>query len=712
MAYRFSIATLLLAGATCLAAPAWAGQAGAPRANPFAAPSTLPFEAPRFDLITDADYQPAFETAMQQHLAEVSRIADNPAAPTFDNTITALEKSGRMLERVSLAFFGVVQANTNDTLDKVQEAVAPKLSQHQDAINLNPKLFARVKTLWAKRTSLKLTAEQAQVLKIYYDGFVHAGAELSAADQTKLKALNTQLASLETSFQQKLLAAAKAGALVVDDKAKLAGLSDGEIAAAAAAAKDRKLDGKWVIPLQNTTQQPALEDMTDRATREALFNNGWTRAEKGDANDTRAAIQQIAQFRAEKAKLLGYPNWAAYTLYDQMARTPEAASSFMRQLAAATAPAQKQDAAELQAQIDATGGKFQLKPWDWDHYAEQVRKAKYDLDQNEVKPYFELKTVLEQGVFYAANQLYGVSFKPRSDIPVYQPDVTVYTVYDKDGSELGLMYFDYFKRDNKSGGAWMSNFVNQSKLLGTKPVVYNVANFTKPAAGQPALISSDDVTTMFHEFGHALHGLFASQIYPSVSGTNVARDFVEFPSQFNEHWAWDPKVLAHYAKDYRTGAPMPATLVDKIKKAAKFNQGYALGEVVAAAMLDMDWHSLPASAGKQDVDQFEAKALAATGLDVANVPPRYRSSYFLHIWSNGYSAGYYAYLWTQMLEHDSYHWFMDHGGLTRENGQRFRDMILSKGHTEDYGPMFKAFYGKDPDVGPMLEEHGLTPPAK
>ncbi|WEK44792.1 MAG: M3 family metallopeptidase [Candidatus Sphingomonas colombiensis] len=709
MAFRFLISSALLAGTACLALPA-AAQSG--RANPFAAPSTLPFQAPRFDQINDSDYQPAFDTAMQQQLAEVAKIADNPAAPTFDNTIVALERSGRMLERVNLAFFGVVQANTNDTLDKVQEAVAPKLSQHQDAINLNPKLFRRVKAVWDKRAALKLTPEQAQVLKVYYDGFVHAGAELSAADQVKLKEYNTKLAGLETSFQQKLLAAAKAGALVVDDKAKLAGLDDGQIAAAGSAAHDRKLDGKWVIPLQNTTQQPSLEDMTDRTTREALFNSGWTRAEKGDANDTRTAIQQIAQLRAEKAKLLGYPNWAAYTLYDQMARTPEAASGFMRQLAAATAPAQKQEAAELQAQIDATGGKFQLKPWDWDHYSAQVRKAKYDLDQNEIKPYFELKTVLEDGVFYAANQLYGITFKKRTDIPVYQPDVTVYTVYDKDGSELGLMYFDYFKRDNKNGGAWMSNFVNQSKLLGTKPVVYNVANFTKPATGQPALISSDDVTTMFHEFGHALHGLFASQTYPAVSGTNVARDFVEFPSQFNEHWAWDPKVLAHYAKDYRTGAPMPATLVDKIKKAAKFNQGYALGEVVAAAMLDMDWHSLPAGSPKQDVDAFEAKSLAATGLDVTDVPPRYRSSYFLHIWSNGYSAGYYAYLWTQMLEHDAYHWFMANGGMNRENGQRFRDMILSKGHTEDYAPMFKAFYGKDPDVGPMLEEHGLTAPTK
>jgi peptidyl-dipeptidase Dcp len=702
----------LVAGATAAFAATPTKTAAGARANPFATVSTLPFQAPRFDLIKDSDYQPAFETAMAQHLAEVLKIANNPAAPTFDNTIGAMEKSGRMLDRVSLAFFGVVGANTNDVLDKVQEAEAPKLSQHQDAINLNPKLFARVKTLWDKQASLGLTAEQAQVLKLYYDGFVHAGAQLSLADQTKLKALNTKLASLETSFQQKLLAAAKAGALVVDDKAKLAGLDEGKVAAAAGAAKERKLDGKYVITLQNTTQQPDLEDMTDRATREALFNQSWTRAEKGDANDTRPVIQQLAELRAQKAQLLGYPNWAAYTLYDQMAKTPEAASGFMQQLATATAPEQKREAAELQAQIKKTGGDFALKPWDWDHYAAQVRQAKYDLDQNEVKPYFELKTVLEQGVFYAAGQLYGLTFKPRTDIPVYQPDVMVYTVYDKDGSELGLMYFDYFKRDNKNGGAWMSNFVGQSKLLGTKPVIYNVANFTKPAAGQPALISSDDVTTMFHEFGHALHGLFADQTYPTVSGTNTARDWVEFPSQFNEHWALDPKVLAHYAKNYKTGAPIPPALVDKIKKAAKFNQGYTLGETIAAAMLDMDWHSLPATAGKQDVDQFEKAALAKTGLDITDVPPRYRSSYFLHIWANGYSAGYYAYLWTQMLEHDAYHWFVDHGGLTRENGQRFRDMILSKGHTEDYGPMFKAFYGKDPDVGPMLEEHGLEPAAK
>jgi len=703
-----SAALLLVSGPAFAAAIA---QSPAP-AGPFADASTLPFQAPRFDLIKDGDYQPGFEQAMAIHMAEVRKIADNPAAPTFDNTIVPLETAGRMLDRVSMAFYGVVQANTNDTLDKVQAAEAPRLSQHQDAINLDAKLFARVQAIYAKRASLKLTPEQAMLLKVDHQQFVHAGAQLSDADKAKLKDYNTQLSTLETAFQQKLLAATKAGALVVDDKSKLAGLDAGAIGAAEVAAKDRKLDGKLVLPLQNTTQQPALESLTDRSTREALFGQSWTRAEKGDANDTRATIVQIAQLRAQKAALLGYPNWAAYVLSDQMAKTPQAALTFMKQLVPATAAEQKREAAEIQQVIAKDGQSFTLKPWDWELYSEQVRKAKYDLDQAQVKPYFELHTVLEQGVFYAANQMYGLTFKRRTDIPVYQPDVMTYTVYDKDGSELGLMYFDYFKRDNKSGGAWMSNFVGQSKLLGTKPVIYNVANFSKPAAGQPALISSDDVTTMFHEFGHALHGLFADQVYPTLSGTSVARDFVEFPSQFNEHWALDPKVFAHYAKNYQTGAPMPQALVDKIKKSAQFDQGYTLGELIAAATLDMDWHALPASAPRQDVDQFESAALGKMGLDIADVPPRYRTSYFAHIWAGGYSAGYYAYLWTQMLDHDAYHWFMDHGGLTRANGQRFRDLVLSRGHTLDYGPMFKAFYGKDPDIGPMLQEHGLEPGAK
>ena len=693
------------AAAGCLVASVAHG--ALPASNPFAKPSSLPFQAPRFDLIKDGDYQPAIEAGIAEQSVEIVRIANSKAAPTFDNVIGAMERSGRLLDRATSAFFGIVQANTNPALDKVQEVDTPKLTAHSDSIYLNHKLFARVQALYAKRKSLKLTPEQRQLLDVYHANFIHAGAQLNLADQAKLRKLNTQIATLETAFQQKLLAAAKDGALVVDDKSRLAGLDDNAIAAAAKDATERKLDGKYVLPLQNTTQQPALQDLANRATREALFKQSWTRAEKGDANDTRSVIQQIAWLRAQKAKLLGFPTWADYVLQDQMAKTPQAAKSFMSQLLPPLAEEQKSEVAELQKTIRAGGEDFELKPWDWERYSERVRKAKYDLDQNEVKPYLELNAVLEKGVFYAANQLYGLTFKRRTDIPVYQPDVMVYTVYDKDGSELGLMYFDYFKRDNKSGGAWMSNFVGQSYALKTKPVIYNVANFTKPASGQPALITFDDATTMFHEFGHALHGLFASQEYPTLSGSNTARDWVEFPSQFNEHWALDPKVLANYAKDYRTGAPMPQALVDKIKKAAKFNQGYALGETVEAALLDMDWHSLPASAPKQDVDVFEKKALDTMGLDTVNVPPRYRSSYFLHIWANGYSAGYYAYLWTQMLEHDSYHWFMDHGGLTRENGERFRNLILSRGHTQDYGAMFRAFYGKDPDIGPMLEEHGL-----
>ncbi|GGB41077.1 dipeptidyl carboxypeptidase II [Sphingomonas metalli] len=708
-------ATILLMSTTALAqtaktpaktpAPA---TAALPATNPFAQASSLPFQAPPFDRIKSSDYAPALRAGMAAQRQEINAITRARSAPTFENTIAAMERSGRLLERAAMAFYGVVGANTDDTLQKTQADLAPAFAAHQDAINLDPALFARVKTLYDQRQSLGLTAEQLQVLTLTYENMVRAGALLSPADKVTLSRYNAQLSTLETAFQQKLLAAAKAGALVVDDKAKLAGLSEGEIAAAAAAAKARGLSGKYVLTLQNTTQQPALASLTDRATREALFNASWTRAAKGDANDTRDTIAQIALLRAQKAKLLGFPTWADYVLQDQMAKTPKTALGFMQQLGTPVAAEQRREAAELQAQIKATGGEFTLKPWDWDFYSEQVRKAKYDLNQDELKPYFEINKVLNDGVFYAANQLYGLTFKRRTDIPVYQPDVMVYEVDEANGTPVGLMYFDYWKRDNKNGGAWMSNFVNQSKLIGTKPVIYNVANFTKPAAGQPALISFDDVTTMFHEFGHALHGLFANQTYPSVSGTNTARDFVEFPSQFNEHWALDPKVLPHYAVNYRDGSVIPQALVDKIKRAGTFNSGYSFGEALAAAEMDMSWHSLTAADGKQNADAFETKALAATGLDVADVPPRYRSTYFLHIWGNGYSAGYYAYSWTKMLSANAFNWFEQHGGMTRENGQRFRDMILSKGHTEDYAPMFRAFNGADPQVGPLLKDLGLN----
>ena len=688
------------------------------RVNPFLAPSTLSFQAPPFDKITDADYQPAIMEGIRQQLAEVDNIANDTAPPTFENTYVALEKTGALLNRVYAVFNGVSGANTDDTLQKVQEAVAPKLSELADAIHLNDKLFARIDKVYSERAKLHLDPESQRLVEVVHAQFVHAGAKLSAADKARLKALNTEDATLEAAFTNKLLGAANAGALVVDGKTKLAGMSDADIAAAAQAAKARGLDGKWVISLQNTTQQPALQELSDRTVRKQLFEASWNRAEHGDANDTRATIERLAQLRAEKAKLLGFPNFAAWTLQDQMAKTPAHVLSFLHKVTPAAVARARSEARAIQATIDKDQkslGKpaFKLEPWDWQRYAEQVRKAKYDLDENQIKPYFELDNVLKNGVFYAAHQLYGLTFKERRDIPVYQPDVRVFEVFDKDGAPLALFYCDYFKRDNKNGGAWMDNFVGQSKLLGTKPVIYNVANFTKPAPGQPALLSWDDVITMFHEFGHGLHGMFADEEYPTLSGTNTARDWVEFPSQFNEHWASDPGVFAHFAKNYKTDAPMPAALVAKMRKAGKFNKGYDMTELVAASLLDMEWHTLPASAPLQNADKFEVAALKKDKVDLSYVPPRYRSSYFLHIWSNGYSAGYYAYAWTQMLADDAFGWFREHGGLTRANGDRFRAMILSRGNSEDLAKMYRDWRGRNPTITAMLIDRGLkTEPKK
>ncbi|MCG6963729.1 MAG: peptidyl-dipeptidase Dcp [Acidobacteria bacterium] len=711
-------ATFAVAGALALAvmsmSPALAGQSTSTakaspmkHENPFFSPSTLLFQAPPFDKIEDADFKPALEEGMKRQLAEVQQIADNPEPPTFENTLVALEESGQLLTRVSLVFNAMTGANTNPTLQALDEEMAPKLAALQDAIYLNPKLFQRVETLYGKREKLKLDHESAWLLKYYHQEFVHAGAKLSDSDKAELKKLNAEEATLTTRFTNQLLAANKAGALVVKDKAKLDGMSEGAVAAAAQAAAARGLKGGWVLPLQNTTQQPALQYLKSRAVRRKLFEASWTRTEHGDANDTRAIVRRLAQLRAEKAKLLGFPTYAAWKLEDQMAKTPGAVDAFLGKLVPPATKKARREAADIQAAINKAGGTFELEPYDWNFYAEKVRKARFDLDESQIKPYFELDRVLRDGVFYAAHELYGISFKERHDLPVYQKDVRVFEVFDSDGSPLGLFYCDYFARDNKSGGAWMDNFVEQSKLLGTHPVVFNVTNFTKPAPGQPALLSYDDVTTMFHEFGHALHGLFADQMYPSLSGTKVARDFVELPSQFNEHWALYPKILAHYAVNYKTGKPMPKELVAKIKKAAKFNQGYLLTELLEAASLDMSWHELPASAPEQNVDKFEKSALEKADLALHAVPPRYRSSYFAHIFGGGYAAGYYAYLWTEMLDDDVYAWFGEHGGLTRQNGQRFRDMILSRGHTEDYDKMFRDFRGREPSITPMLEDRGL-----
>ncbi len=676
--------------------------------NPLMQPSTLPFGALPFDRISDSDYQPAIEAGMAQQLEEINAVADNPAPPTFDNTLVAMEKSGRLLDRANGAFGVEVATNSNPQLLRVREVVAPELAAHEDAIYLNPKLFARVDAIYKNLGRLALDPESRHLVITYYRRFVHAGADLPPAKQAQLRQINRQLATLQAAFQRKLLAGTAAAALVVKDRSQLAGLSESAIAAAEQAASAKGDPGGYLIALQNTTQQPSLTLLQNRATRQALFENSWTRTERNDDNDTRSTIAQMAKLRAEKAELLGYPNFAAYQLTQEMAQTPAAVQDFLQGLIAATRAKAAQEATEIQAQIDASGQHFQLEPYDWNFYAQQVRKAKYNVDDNEIRPYFELNNVLQNGLFYAANQLYGITFKERHDIPVWQSDVRVFEVFDKDGAPLALMYFDFFKRDNKQGGAWMNSFTNYSTLLGTKPVVYNVENIPKGPPGEPTLLTIDSVTGMFHEFGHALNAFFAVERYPSLSGTARPRDFVEFPSQFNEHWALYPSVLRHYAFNYKTHEPMPQELIDKMKRAAKFNEGYAMGESLAADQLDMAWHSLPASAPLQDVDAFEAHALQASGTDFPGVPPRYRSTYFAHIWASGYAAGYYAYMWSEMLDDDAYQWFLDHGGLTRANGQRFRDMILSRGDSEEYGPMFRAFYGKDPEVEPLLEFRGLT----
>ncbi|MEO7311432.1 MAG: peptidyl-dipeptidase Dcp [Chitinophagaceae bacterium] len=678
-----------------------------PVSNPFSKMSRLPYQAPPFDKITNADYKPALEAGITQQMAEIGKIADNTAAPTFENTVVAMEKTGQLLTRVNNVFNMVTGANTNPELQDLQEAIAPQLASLKDAIFLNTKLFKRFETVYNNCMKLKLDAESKRLVEVYYQAFLLAGAKLSEDDKTKMKDLNGEEALLSAKFGNQLLGAAKAGALVVDKASDLQGMGQSDLDAYAQNAKNKGLDGKWIVPLQNTTQQPPLKSLQVRSTRMDLFDASWNRAEMGDSNDTRSTIIRLSAIRAQQAKLMGFKNYAAWKLQDQMAKTPEAVDKFFAQLIPAVTAKAKEEAADIQAVIDQQKGGFKLEAYDWNFYSEQVRKTRYNLDESEIKPYFELNKVLEKGVFFAANQLYGLTFKERKDIPVYQDDVRVFEVYDKDGKAFALFYGDYFKRDNKSGGAWMSNVVGQSKLLGTHPVIYNVCNFNKPAAGQPALITFDDVTTMFHEFGHALHGLFASQKYPYLSGTSVARDYVEFPSQFNEHWALDPKVLKNYALHYTTGAPIPQALVDKIKKAGSFNKGYALTEAISAALLDMQWHKLAAGDVVKDVDDFEKKALHTTGLDLPQVPPRYRSTYFLHIWGNGYAAGYYAYQWTKMLEEDAYSWFREHGGLTRANGQRFRDLILSRGNTEEYNAMFKKFRGHAPDIKAMQEEMGL-----
>ena len=679
------VSVVMAAGALAVAGAVGQTKGEFGAGNPFYAKSGLPFEAPPYDKIKDADYEPAMIAGIEQEAAEMRAIANNPEAATFANTYVAMERSGALLNRASAAFSAVAGANTNPTIEQIQTDMAPKMAAHEDAIYLDAKLFGRVDAVYQRRAGLGLGAEDLRLVEVLHDRFVRAGAKLNDADKAKMKALNEEESKLTNAFNRRLLAATKAGGYVTTDKDALAGMIEAQIAAAGAAAKARGVDG-YAVTLQNTTQQPALAQLSVRGTRQALFERSWNRTERGDDNDTRATILRLVQVRAEKAKLLGFATYAAWKLQDQMAKTPEAAIHFMDALVpAATAEAiaeQKDIQALIAAQAGGSDKGFTVEPWDWEFYSEQVRKARFDLDEKETRPYFELNNVLQNGVFYAANKLYGVTFKERHDLPVWHPDVRVFEVFNPDGSHLAIFYCDYFKRDNKRGGAWMSSFVRQSKLLGTQPVVYNVANINKAAAGEPELITFSDVITMFHEFGHALHGMFANAEYPSLSGTSVPRDFVEFPSQFNEHWATYPEVFAHFAKHYKTGAAMPEELAAKIKKAATFNQGYELTELLAAAELDMQWHTLSAGVVPADTDVFEKAALEKKSLALEAVPPRYRSSYFAHVFGGGYAAGYYAYLWSEMLDDAAYHWFEENGGLTRANGDRFRAMVLSRG---EYG---------------------------
>ncbi|PVY86896.1 peptidyl-dipeptidase Dcp [Pantoea ananatis] len=676
------------------------------RQNPFFNVSSLPYHTPPFDQIQETDFLPALQAGMEEKRQEVLAIATNPEAATFLNTCEALEKSGQLLTRVSLVFNAMTSAHTSPYLQQVDEDIAPQLTALNDEIMLNRPLFSRIDQVYLQRNPLD--AESKRLVEVLWQRFQLAGANLPETQKQQLKALNQEAARLSTQFTNKLLAATKAGGLVVNDVQQLAGLSPSDLAVAQAAAAARGLENAWLLVLQNTTQQPALQSLEDRPTRQALFQAAMTRSEKNDDNDTRALVLRLAQVRAEQAKLLGFASFAAWQLQDQMAKTPDAAFAFMRNIVPAARARAEREAAAIQQTIDSQQGNFTLGAWDWNFYAEQVRRAQYDLDESQIKPYFELNSVLEKGVFWAATQLYGIQFTQRHDLPVYHPDVQVYEIFDTDGSGMALFYTDFFKRDSKGGGAWMSNFVNQSTLLDEKPVIYNVCNYTKPANGEPALLSWDDVITLFHEFGHTLHGLFASQRYPSLSGTETPRDFVEFPSQINEHWASEPHVFRHFARHYQTGEAMPAALHEKIIRAGKFNKGYEMTELLAAALLDLHWHSLEGKTPVQSVDAFEQQALRSDDIDLAAVPPRYRSSYFQHIWGGGYSAGYYAYIWTQMLADDGYQWFVEHGGLTRENGDIFRQKILSRGNSSDLKALYESWRGGAPQLEPMLKNRGLA----
>ena len=680
----------------------------------FNSDSPLPLHYPQFDKIKDSDFGPGLDLGMAQQLKEVDAIVNNKAAPTFENTIVAMEKSGRTLYRTASVFFNLQGTDTNPARDQIDETYAPKLAAHDDKISLNPKLFQRIETVYNARNSSGLNPEQIRLVERYYENFVRSGAKLSAADQAKIKSINGQLADLGTKFSQNVLKEVNDSAVVVDTAEELRGLSEDEIKAAAKAAETKGLKGKYLVKLLNTTGQPPLTNLENRALRERIYKASVARGSRGNAFDNTGIIAQVTKLRAERAALLGFPTYADYALQNQTAKTPQAVNDMLNQLVGPAVANARKEGADLQAMIDAeqkAKGEptFALEAWDWAYYTEKVRQAKYNFDETQLKPYFEMKNVLENGVFYAANQEFGLTFKERTDLPKYHPDTWVYDVFDKDGSQLAIFIFDPYARASKRGGAWMNSYVDQSALTGFKPVVANHLNIQKPEGNAPTLMTWDEVTTTFHEFGHALHGMFSNVTYPTFSGTSVPRDFVEFPSQVNEMWADWPEILANYAKHYQTGAAMPKELLDKVLASSKFNQGFTTTEYLGAAMLDQSWHQraakdLPDAKG---VVAFEDAALKANRTDYTAVPPRYKTPYFSHI-MGGYAAGYYAYIWSEVLDAGTVKWFKDNGGLSQANGQRFRDALLSRGGSKDAVQLYRDFTGQDPNIQPLLERRGLT----
>ena len=715
-ALALAIATALAGCATPTAAtadkeapmPATASYSG-----PFAAPSTLDLNYPRFDLIQDSDFAPAFDAGMARQLQEMEAIANNPEAPTFQNTIVAAEKTGLLLDRATSVFFNLVGTDKNDARDKLQTEYAPKFSAHRDAIVLNPKLFARIKALHDARATLGLDAVDMRLLEKRYQDFVRAGAALDEAQKARIREINTEMSKLGTQFNQNVLAEVNDSAIVVDSREELAGMSDEQVNAAAEAAKTRGLDGKYVIALLNTTGQPAEAQLENRALRERLHKASVARGSRGNQWDNTGIVSKVLKLRAERARIMGYDTSANFVLADETAANQDNVNAMLRQLAPKAVANAQREAAELQAMIDkeqkAKGQPtFKLEPWDWAFYSEKVRQAKFSFDESQLKPYFEMKNVLEKGVFFAATKQFGITFKQRTDLPKYHADTWIYDVYDKDGSLLSIFIFDPYARASKRGGAWMNTYVAQSALLGEKPVVANHLNIPKPSAGKPTLMTWDEVTTTFHEFGHALHGFFQDVRYPYFS-MNVPRDFVEYPSQVNEMWADWPEVLANYAKHYETGEAMPKALLDKVVAASKFNQGFATTEYLAAAMLDQRWHQLPLDKipDAPGVMAFEAEALKADGIAYAPVPPRYKTPYFSHI-MGGYAAGYYAYIWSEVLDANTVEFIKKNGGLTLANGDRLREQVLAPGGQIEAGKLFPNFAGYEAKIDALLEKRGLT----